>query len=121
MSDFTSKPQAEGGAPMSEHTSKMEWTGIMLEIDGIAVAYPVGNEGEMNDGLLMREIAAAWNTRPQHRAVAAILAEITQHLEDVVETAKNGDANNWNGYYLPKFAELSKQARQALRDAGERP
>jgi cytochrome c551/c552 len=58
---------------------------------------------------------------PQHRAVAAILAEITQHLEDVVETAKNGDANNWNGYYLPKFAELSKQARQALHDAGERP
>ena len=36
----------------------LDWTGVMLERDGVGVAYPIGNENEAE----MREIAATVNS-----------------------------------------------------------
>lgn len=46
------------------------------------------------------------------------LEEINQHLRDVVETSANGDVNNWNGYYLPLFKQLSEKYTAALQEGG---
>jgi acetone carboxylase gamma subunit len=43
------------------------------------------------------------------------LKEINQHLRDVVETQKNGDRNNWEGYYVPEFAKLSQKFGELIR------
>ena len=47
----------------------------------------------------------------------AALKEINQHLRDVVETNKNGDRNNWEGYYLPEFEKLSRKFSEIIRKA----
>lgn len=48
-------------------------------------------------------------TRNHFEQAVEALREINQHLRDLVETQANGDINNWNGYYLPKFAALSRK------------
>ena len=47
-------------------------------------------------------------------ALEDALREINLHLQDVVETRKNGDSNNWNGYYLPLFERLSARYSELL-------
>ncbi len=81
-----------------------------------------------------RESSNALVTRPLSRAdmdvIIAILErelhytemlealkEINQHLRDVVETQKNGDRNNWEGYYVPEFAKLSQKFTELIAHA----
>lgn len=47
------------------------------------------------------------------------LKEINQHLRDVVETSRNGDRNNWEGYYVPEFGKLATKFTDLIRKAEE--
>jgi len=52
-----------------------------------------------------------------HGRLLEALSEINQYLKDVVETHRNGDSNNWNGYYLPLFKQLSEKYDAATAEA----
>ena len=86
---------------MTEKLKKMEWTGVMLEIDGVGVAYPIG-ENEV----LMEQIVVAWNTRPRQAAWNAMV----EALEAVSECQYNSYLDN-----------AIHQARVALKQAKEQP
>jgi hypothetical protein len=62
-------------------------------------------------------LAELLRLRQANEKLVAALEEINNHLRDVVETHRNHDTNNWTGYYLPLFADLSKRYSAILAEA----